>query len=324
MTLGRNTEAFFQSLQTNEPTKSISDFSITEARNTFIPGFADLATPFPDSVTEKDFIRHTITLPSGNPIAFDSFIPKKVADKPLLPTVIYFYGGGFCLNLFAAQRAPMATLANETNCQVININYPLAPEHSINEIIDICYAVISYLYQHHQLYKIDKEAFMLSGCSSGGMIAALLTNRSLTDPALKVRLQILFTPLVDCSLSLHYNNEFVNYQQQDLLQTDEALEFYLNSLNLNTITAKSPDVSPYYNNNLKGLPKTAIIVGEYDSLRGDGEMYAKKLKQQNVDVELIIGAGQIHAFLVCRKVLNDAPDPAILAASFVKKNLTKD
>ncbi|MFN7096177.1 MAG: alpha/beta hydrolase, partial [Gammaproteobacteria bacterium] len=77
---------------------------------------------------------------------------------------------------------------------------------------------------------------------------------------------------------------------------------------------------PYYDD-LTELPPTTIIVGEYDGLRGDREIYAKKLIASGVIVEKIICEGQVHNSLLCRKVLEEGPDQAILAGKCLKVHL---
>lgn len=93
------------------------------------------------------------------------------------------------------------------------INPPLAPEHSAQEITDICYETVKYLYQHHKQFKIDKENLIIAGCSSGATLAAVMTNKSLKDKDLKVSQQILVTPWVDLSLEVHRNNPYLDYQK---------------------------------------------------------------------------------------------------------------
>lgn len=56
-------------------------------------------------------------------------------------------------------------------------------------------------------------------------------------------------------------------------------------------------VSPLLADDLSGLPKTLVVVAEDDFLRVQGEAYAKKLVENNVDCRAIRYKGVDHAFL---------------------------
>ena len=56
-----------------------------------------------------------------------------------------------------------------------------------------------------------------------------------------------------------------------------------------------PYLSPYLGG-LEGMPPCMILCGEFDSLRLDGEAYARKLKASGVPVRTIRYMGMAHAF----------------------------
>ena len=55
-------------------------------------------------------------------------------------------------------------------------------------------------------------------------------------------------------------------------------------------------VSALQRSNLKGLPSAYIETAEFDCLRDEGILYAKKLRESDVQVELNETQGTIHAF----------------------------
>lgn len=327
MPLGPKTAAFFEKLTEelqNTPINSY-DLPIDEFRKEAVQGFADLATEFPAGVSHEDFKPDTLCLADGRKVPVHFYCPPGVSVDEIAPTMVYFYGGGFCLNLCEFQKSSCAIMAKHANCKVIMVEPPLVPEHPIEEILQLCYEAVAQLFQQADQYRIDKNNFIIAGCSSGALIAAWITNQALQDSKLKISQQVLISPLVDVSLTVNKNNTYVDFQQQDVMLSDEAKNFLANLLmNNSSSDPQSSAISPYYQKLSGSLPSTLIIVGECDGLRGDGSCYAKLLEQAGCDVTLTTLAGQTHNFLSCRKVLDDPPDPVIVAAEYIREHLHYD
>lgn len=64
----------------------------------------------------------------------------------------------------------------------------------------------------------------------------------------------------------------------------------------NGVNADDPDVSPVLSENVSRLPKTLIIEGEFDFFRISNDVFAKKLEENGVDVEVIRYMGMDHGF----------------------------
>jgi acetyl esterase len=59
----------------------------------------------------------------------------------------------------------------------------------------------------------------------------------------------------------------------------------------------NPEVSPILTEDLRGLPPAVIINAEFDPLRDDGILYAKKLRSAGVKVWDKCFAGEIHCLI---------------------------
>ena len=73
---------------------------------------------------------------------------------------------------------------------------------------------------------------------------------------------------------------------------------------------RSPIYSPYHAEDISRLPKTTILIGEFDGMRSDSEAYFKKLKKHGCRVSKKMLPGQCHHTLLLRGVMNEAEDPA--------------
>src|SRR5262249_8662270 len=51
------------------------------------------------------------------------------AAAGVLPTLVYYHGGGFVIGNIETHDSTCRRLANKSRCQVISIDYRLAPEH---------------------------------------------------------------------------------------------------------------------------------------------------------------------------------------------------
>ncbi|KAJ5129575.1 uncharacterized protein N7515_005614 [Penicillium bovifimosum] len=91
---------------------------------------------------------------------------------PARPVLLNFHGGGFSIG-HAQDDARWAStvLKSYPDAVVVSVNYRLAPEHPFPVALEDSVDAILWLWQHADLYNLDKKRFAVSGFSAGGNLA---------------------------------------------------------------------------------------------------------------------------------------------------------
>jgi acetyl esterase len=209
-----------------------------------------------------------------------------------LPMVVYYHGGGFVLGSVDSYDEVCRLLAVHAQVQVLSIEYPLAPEASPSEIIQICEDALAWTYQNRKNLKIFKNRIAVAGDSAGGNLATVVAQQSKTKKYAP-RAQLLIYPTTD------FANRYPSYYayKDGLILTasdvDIVIEQYAKK---HHVALNDSSISPLYGN-LRKLAPTLLITAQYDVLHDEGEIYAERLKQQGVKVKYINYEDQTHGFI---------------------------
>jgi arylformamidase len=101
----------------------------------------------------------------------DLFVPNKPSLD--LPLNIYIHGG-YWQELDKSDSSFLASNFNQAGAAVASINYTLAPQANLNDIVAEVTQSIIWLYKNARSYGIDPEQIFLSGSSAGAHLAAMM------------------------------------------------------------------------------------------------------------------------------------------------------
>ncbi|MBA2648044.1 MAG: alpha/beta hydrolase [Legionella sp.] len=250
-----------------------------------------------------------------------SEIPIRVFNSNITtagPILIMYPGGGYVMDTFEANAIACSRIAKYSGMKVILINYRLAPENPLPiSIFDALDATI-YISTHADQFKLDPTKMFIGGFSAGAHCAAVISTITQADVHPKIYHQILLNGAYDATLN---KRDYAEYESQDLMVSREGTGYIYRLWNLTETDIRSPMYSPYYATNTGKLPKTSIVVAEFDGMRSDSELYYQKLKTNGCQVSKIVLPGQCHHTIILRGAITDGEDPAkVIAKIFMRES----
>ncbi len=218
--------------------------------------------------------------------------------QQLLPLLVYFHGGGFCIGSLESHDVICRRLANELGWKVIAVDYRLAPENPFPAGVEDCYAVTKWCAENASYLNVNPSVIAVGGDSSGGNFATVVTLMARDRGTPSICKQVLICPNTDFYQS-HIPTKYASYAEcgSKYLTTERGISQFWSWYIQNTNLACHPYVSPVQATDLTDLPPALIITAEYDPLRDEGEAYARRLDESGVPVIAIRYEGTIHGFL---------------------------
>jgi acetyl esterase/lipase len=303
--LAPRTAAFAAKLAETIPaalSASVSTLTIDSLRESVAQSLAGKALTYPKGLTEDSYIKENI----GD---MDCYI-LRAAHPDKVPTLVMFYGGGFCLNTLSAHMSFMANIVISTPCNIILPDYPLAPESKASETLSRSTHFLKALLEEPTTLSLSNN-IILMGWSSGAHIALTLAlNFQKETPQLFRRISqlLLLSAWMDLSLQVTREGPYQPQQHLDTIAAGADLleimaQWYLPEGYEDDELTYCPALRPV--DELKTLPPTSVIVGGCDVLLGDSVFIADKLKHAGTPAQFIALEGQTHNYLVFDELSRD-------------------
>lgn len=319
MTLNPSEQKFFENFRKEQASAPPGQPALTE-----IP--LDLHRQIVESfLNDKQYTGEAAKVSCENrtvPVRDGYQVPIRIYNsdlKQITPVLMVYPSGGYMLNLFEINAIAASRMAYHSGIKVIVVNFRLGPEHPMPGSMYDSYDVTKYVATHAQEFGIDPKKIFIAGLSSGANCTAVISNLARKDKEFSIHYQIIINMwLVDPKMRLP---EFKAYEDQDCFGSEEILNYLVTQQRLTKEDLRNPLINPSCEPDLTGLPKTTMLVGEYDCLRSESEIYYQCLVKAGNQVEKILLPGQTHTTMVLRKVLCDGRDPAEVVAEVIRKNI---
>jgi acetyl esterase len=235
-------------------------------------------------------------------------IPARVyspaADAP--GVVVYYYGGGWVLGSVDEWDASVRALAVASGCDVLSVDYRLAPEHVFPAAVDDAYDAL--IWAAGTL--ADGRPLVVAGDSAGGNLAAVCALRARDTGGPSLALQLLVYPVTDHDLD---RKSYHQYDGTELVLNRRDMTWFWEHYAPDPAARANPYASPLRASDLSGLPPAYIVTAEHDPLRDEVFAYADRLRAAGVPVEHRHYGEEIHAFFTFVNLLDDA-DKAVSEA----------
>jgi acetyl esterase len=205
--------------------------------------------------------------------------------------ILYIHGGGFTVGSIEMEHFNAVRLANELGVVVVSVEYRLAPEDPYPAALEDCYAALVWVHREASVLGVDPERVAVVGSSAGGGLAAglALLARDRDGPA--ICFQFLGIPELDDRLETPSMQRFVDTPMWSRPSAEQSWRAYLGDLYGGDVPAYA---APARAADLAGLPPAYVSAMEFDPLRDEDVLYALRLLQSGVSVELHTFPGTWH------------------------------
>jgi acetyl esterase len=234
---------------------------------------------------------------------------RPVGAKGALPVIVYVHGGGWVLGDTQTHDRLARELTAGSGAVMVFVDYDRSPEARFPVAIEQAYAVLRHVAEHPGEFSADPTRMVIAGDSVGGNMAAVVALMAKERSGPKLTAQLLFYPVTDASMSTGSYAEFA----EGPWLTAKAMAWYWDQYMpearfRSDIHASPLNATP---DDLRGLPRTLLIVDENDVLRDEGEAYGRKLAEAGVPVTSLRYNGTVHDFMMLNPL---AETPAVRAA----------
>jgi acetyl esterase/lipase len=219
------------------------------------------------------------------------FRPRNIQTDA--PCLVYCHGGGFFIEAAQVHKKMMFEYAPKANCIIVFPHYRVSLNYPFPTSLEDCYAALKWTNDNTKMLGIDKNKIAIGGDSAGGNLAACVAQMALDRQEINLCFQLLVYPVCDHTLSTVSMQVFQDTPLWNAPSSKLMWDVYLKGKEINNLPKY---VSPLQRTDLNGLPPTYIETAEFDCLRDEGLLYAQKLKDSNVQVELNQTKGTIHAY----------------------------
>ncbi len=233
----------------------------------------------------------TLPGPAGT-MAARRYVPEAIEGGHRPGLVVFFHGGGWVVGSLESHHGMCQEVASASGCQVLSIDYRLAPEHKFPAAAEDAYAGTAWAYEQAARWECDPQRLVVMGDSAGGNLAAVVSLMARDRNGPPIARQVLIYPVTDANLETASYQAFADGY---FLSRDSMAWFWEQYTTPDQ--RQDPYAAPLQAESLAELPPALVITAECDPLCDEGEAYAARLIQSNTPCLLWRTDGMLHGYL---------------------------
>jgi acetyl esterase/lipase len=254
-------------------------------------------------------------LPAG--LSAEWLQPTAAVSTPNVEDAVLFYthGGGYISGTCSDHRAMVAKLVVYSGVRLLHFDYRLAPEHPYPAALDDTLTAYRWLLKQIQ----PTTRIIIAGESAGGglclaTLLALRDRKTQIEPNLPLPIAgISISPVTDLALTGKPNRIKGSIEPERM--TEMCSKYYVGDHD-----PCDPYISPLFGD-LQGLPPLLMFVGTAEGGLDDSLRFADKAKAAGVDVQLIVGEGQVHCFPLLPDFIPESKQAMVMIQTFINKHI---
>ncbi len=286
--------AAYLETQRHLPARSALDIAGTRDR---LRRAAVLAGPAPELARVAD-----VMLPGG--VRARDYRP---APGEALPLAVYFHGGRFFSGDLESHDTVCRLLALASGCRIVAVDYRLAPEHRFPAAADDACAAVDWALR-------QGVPAAVAGDSAGANLAAVA---ALAYRVAGLRCQLLVYPMIDATCGSASFAEFAEGYGPGAGDMRRGWSEYLAA----AADPRDPLASPLFAADVRGAAPAFVLTAEFDTLRDEGEAYARRLIESGNTVQVRRYQGMIHGFFTMPGILRAAREAMAEAGDYLGRML---
>jgi acetyl esterase len=202
--------------------------------------------------------------------------------------IVWLHGGGFVMGDLDVEHPWAARIAHGSGTVVVSVGYRLAPEHRFPAALDDAYAALMWTAEHAAELGVDPQQIAVGGHAAGAGLAAAVALRARDEASPAIIFQLLNQPELDDRQETWSARNFTDTPFMTREKVAASWRHYLGA------APASPYAAPARASDLSGLPAAYITTAEFDPNRDEAIVYAQRLMEAGVPVELHQWRGTFH------------------------------
>ncbi len=276
---------------------------------------ARLGYPTPNPPVPVADVRDMFIPGPAGPMAVRIYTPVGTAPHPV---TVFFHGSGFVLLDLDSHDDICRRLCVGAASVVVSVDYRLAPEHKFPAAADDCLAATRWAAAHASALGGDAGRLAVAGDSAGGCLAAVTAIRIRDEGGPPLAAQVLLYPVTDYPSVAPAS--YTAYGTGFGL-TDAGMRWFWDQYLGDPSAASHCHASPLRIGTPAGLPRSYVMVAEFDVLRDEGEAFARRLGDHGITTVLRRSGGMNHGFLKYTGVIDEADAAMADACGWLRDEL---